>query len=147
MKKFRFRLKSLEELRSAEVDAARQAMLAAQEELRRAEQRLVTLRESIEKSYGEIARMRSERADAAMVLSIEAYCSLLRQQEQRQQMEVQRLSRRFSELRDELAERHKDKRVLEKYRERLKEEHGLQMALHMQNELDETASKVHLRAG
>ena len=51
------------------------------------------------------------------------------------------------DVRDELAERHKDKRVLEKYRERLKDEHNLQMSLHMQNELDETASKVHMRAG
>jgi len=145
MRKFRFRLKSLENLKGMERDALRQELAVAQEELRKAEQQLLGARDALDAAYNELAELRVAQVDSTILLSLESYTGILRDQIRAHAQRVAELRHSIEEARERLAEKHKEKRVLEKYREQKYTQHSRHVEREEQKELDEVAKNLHHR--
>jgi flagellar protein FliJ len=144
MKKFRFRLQTLEDLKGMELDGLRQQLAERQTAVRAAEQKLLATRDALNDSYTELARLREAGAyNPAALLSLEAYTVLLRDQLRAQAQHVMQLRREMEAARQALLAKHKEKKVLEKYRERQYEKYSQTTLGEQQKELDETASNVY----
>ena len=142
MRTFKFRLKGLEDLRGAELDALRQEYAAAQAELRRLEDGLLTLRATLDDTYNEIMELRRTRTDPVILLSLEGYTMMLRRRIRQLTGEIATQRQEMAETRERLIGKHKEKKVLEKYRERKFDEYSQYIERELQKELDEAASHV-----
>jgi len=145
MRKFNFRLGSLENIKAQELDEMRLKLAEVQGELRRAERDLLNTREALAATYEELADLRQRRTEPLLLLSLESYTSVLRGQQAAQAERVAKQKRELAEARERLAEKHKEKKVLEKYRERQFAKHAAQAQREEQLELDETAKNLHAR--
>jgi flagellar protein FliJ len=144
MRKFRFRLQSLENIKGLELDALRQQLAKKQAAVRSAEQTLLAIRDALNEAYNELARMRAGgRPDATLLLSLESYTMLLRDQLRAQAQRVMQLRREMEEARGMLLAKHKEKKVLEKYHERQLAKYSLNVEREEQKQLDETASNAY----
>lgn len=143
MRKFRFRLQNLENIRGMELDALRQAMANAQAGLRRAEEELLDARAALDSTYNEVAQLRLERADPMLLLSLESYTGVMRDQVLACAQQVARRKAELREARERLVAKHKEKKVLEKYRERQHLKYSQYVERETQKELDETAKSSH----
>jgi|GEM_PF-5841366 len=114
MRKFRFRLQGLEDIKGMEFDALRQAFAAAREELKRAEGDLLNARAAQDATYRELANERTAQADPLILLSLESYGVLLRDQVRALTQKVAQQRRELQEAQDRLAAKHKEKKALEK---------------------------------
>lgn len=142
MRKFRFRLQSLENIRGMELDALRQALASAQADLRRAEQELHDARAALDNTYNEVAQMRLKQADSMLLLGLESYAGVMRDQVLACAQQVARRKQELHEARQRLVAKHKEKKVLEKFRERQHLKHSLYFAREEQKEIDETAKHM-----
>lgn len=126
-----------------ELDALRQAMASAQAGLRRAEEELLDARAALDTSYNEVAQLRLERADPMLLLSLESYTSVMRDQVLACSQQVARRKAELHAARERLVAKHKEKKVLEKYRERQHLRYSQYVERETQKELDETAKNSH----
>lgn len=140
MRKFAFRLQGLENIKGLELDSLCQELAAAQAELRRAEEDLLTAREALNSAYNELADLRTKRAEPMILLSLESYTGVLRDQQAACGERVARLTCNLRDARERLAEKRKEKKVLEKYRERQFTKYSQYVQRESQKELDETAT-------
>jgi len=144
MRKFRFRLQSLENIKGLELDTLRQQLAKKQAAVRSAEQSLLAIRDALNDAYNELAKLRSEgRTDSTLLLSLESYTVLLRDQLRAQAQRVMQLRREMEEARGLLLTKHREKKVLEKYRERQLAKYSLNVEREEQKQLDETASNAY----
>jgi flagellar export protein FliJ len=143
MRKFRFRLQNLENIRGMELDALRQAMANAQAGLRRAEEELLDARAALDSTYNEVAQLRLERADPMLLLSLESYTGVMRDQVLACAQQVARRKAELRAARERLVAKHKEKKVLEKFRERQHLKYSQYVERETQKELDETAKSSH----
>ena len=142
MRKFRFRLQGLTNLKGAELDALRQEHANAQAELRRSEEELLNTRAALDATYSELMDLRIKQADPTILLSLESYSIVLREQILALQQRVARQRQDLAEAHERLVAKHKEKKVLEKYRERKFTEYSQNVERELQKELDEAASHV-----
>lgn len=142
MRKFRFRLQGLESIRGMELDALRQAYAAAQAELRQAEENALDARQALENAYVELAALRLSNADAMLLLSLESYALVMRDQVLACAQQVARRRLELREARERLVAKHREKKVLEKYRERQHQKYSRYVERESQKELDEAAKNV-----
>ncbi len=145
MKKFKFRLEKLENIKGLEVDGLRQELAEAQAKLRALEQELINFRDSLDNTYTELMGLRSTQTDPIFLLSLESYAGILRDQITKSMQLIATGRQELAERRDKLIEKHKEKKVLEKYRERQERKHSLTVDRLSQSELDEAAQNVHQR--
>jgi len=145
MRKFKYRLQGLEDIKGMELDALRQAYAAAQRELRRCEQELLNLRAALDYTYSELMELRIAQADPLILLSLESYAAALREQIRAVSQRIADQRASLQEARDKLAQKRKEKKVLEKYRERKLADYRQYVERETQKELDETAASIHLR--
>jgi len=145
MRKFKYRLQGLEDIKGMELDALRQAYAAAQRELRRSEQELLNLRAALDYTYSELMELRIAQADPLILLSLESYAAALREQIRAVSQRIADQRASLQEARDKLAQKRKEKKVLEKYRERKLADYRQYVERETQKELDETAASIHLR--
>ena len=139
MKKFQFRLQSLENIKGMELETLQQHYAAAQAELRRSEQELVDTQDALEEIYNELADLRRHRADAMILLSQESYAGLLRKQITAISERISKQKKDLAKARELLAEKHKEKKVLEKFHERQSAQYMDYVDRETQKELDEIA--------
>jgi flagellar export protein FliJ len=142
VRKFRFRLQGLESIRGMELDALRQAYAAAQAELRQAEENALDARQALENAYVELAALRLSNADAMLLLSLESYALVMRDQVLACAQQVARRRLELREARERLVAKHREKKVLEKYRERQHQKYSRYVERESQKELDEAAKNV-----
>jgi flagellar FliJ protein len=142
MRKFRFRLQGLANLKGAELDALRQEHAAAQAELRQTEGKLLATRAALDATYNELMELRLGQADPTILLSLESYCLVLRDQALALQQRVARQRHELAEAHERLVAKHREKKVLEKYRERKFTEYSQNVQRELQKEIDEAASHV-----
>ena len=114
MRKFKFRLQGLEDIKGMEVDALRQAFAAAREELKRSEGNLLNARAAQDSTYHELAIERTAQADPLILLSLESYGVLLRDQVRALTQKVAQQRRELQAAQDRLAAKYKEKKALEK---------------------------------
>jgi len=145
MRKFKYRLQGLENIKGMELDALRQAFASAREELRRSEQELLSLRAALDNTYSELMELRIAQADPLILLSLESYAATLREQIRAVAQRIADQRAALQEARENLALKRKEKKVLEKYRERKLTEYWRYVEREMQKELDETAANIYLR--
>ncbi len=143
MRKFHFRLQQLENIRGMELDALRQALANAQAELRRAEEELLDSRAALDNAYNEVGQLRLSHADPMLLLSLESYAGIMRDQVLACAQSVARRKAELREARERLVAKHKEKKLLEKYRERQHLSYSLYTERETQKELDETAKNAH----
>jgi flagellar export protein FliJ len=144
MRKFRFRLQSLENIKGLELDALKQTLAAAQAAVRKAEEALLATRDALNDAYNELAALRhAGRTDSTILLSLESYAGLLRDQLRAQAQRVVTLRREMESARAQLVAKHQEKKVLEKYHERQYERYSHKVETENQKDLDETASNVY----
>lgn len=145
MRKFKYRLQGLENIKGMELDALRQAFASAREELRRSEQELLSLRAALDNTYSELMELRIAQTDPLILLSLESYAATLREQIRAVAQRIADQRAALQEARENLALKRKEKKVLEKYRERKLTEYWRYVEREMQKELDETAANIYLR--
>ena len=145
MKKFKYRLEKLENIKGLEVDGLRQELAEAQAQLRKLEQELINFRASLDDTYTELMGLRITQTDPLFLLSLESYASILRDQITKSMQLIATGRQELSERRDKLVKKHKEKKVLEKYRERQELKHSQTNDRLNQSELDEAAQNVHQR--
>jgi flagellar FliJ protein len=143
VKRFRFRLASYENIKRLQVDELRQALAQRQAALRAAEDKLLELRAGLDDCYGAIAQERQSRPDPAVLASLEAYSVLLRGKMQAQALQIMELRRELDLAQRRLIVRHREKKVLEKLRERQHAEYSQNEQREEQKELDEAARHAH----
>jgi len=142
MRKFQFRLQSLENIKGMELDILRQELATAQAELRRAEEELINAREALNATYNELAELRAHQTEPMILLSLESYAGAMRDQVKACAQRVVQQSDGLRELRDHLSEKHKEKKVLEKHRERQFTKYSQHIERELQKELDEAAKNA-----
>jgi len=143
MRKFKYRLAGLENIKGMELDALRQELANAQEELRRSQEEVLDLRHALDTTYNELAEMRRGTVDSLILLSLESYTGVLRDQIRAVKQRIADQRAALSEAQERLAEKHKEKKVLEKYRERKEAEYRQYVEREQQKELDETAANIY----
>lgn len=143
MKRFRFRLASYENIKRLQVDELRQALAQRQAQLRAAEDALLELRAALDDCYNGMAQERMAQPDPAVLASLEGYAGLLRQRMQAQAQRILELRRELELAQRRLIARHREKKVLEKLRERQHAEYSLKQQRETQQELDEAARHAH----
>jgi len=146
MRKFKNRLEELEKIKGLELDALRQAYAAAREDLRRSEHELLNLRAALDLTYTELMELRMTQTDPLILLSLESYAAMLREQIRAVSQRVVDKREALREARENLTQKRKEKKVLEKYRERKLGEYRQALERELQKELDETASNLHIRS-
>jgi flagellar FliJ protein len=142
VRKFRFRLKGLEDLKGAELDALRLEFAAAQAELKRLEGGLLTARATLEETYNEIMKLRCSRTDPLILICLESYTGVLRERIRQLRKDLTAQRQETAETRERLVGKHKEKKVLEIYRERKFDEYSKYLERELQKELDEAASHL-----
>ena len=147
MRKFKFRLQGLEDIKGMEFDALRQAFAAAREELKRSEGNLLNARAAQDSTYHELAIERTAQADPLILLSLESYGVLLRDQVRALTQKVAQQRRELQAAQDRLAAKYKEKKALEKFHERKSAEYNQYVERELQKELDETAQNMHQAGG
>lgn len=145
MRKFKYRLEGLENIKGMELDALRQALATAQEKLRRSEEELINLRAALDNTYNELGELRIAQADPLILISLESYTGVLREQIRAVAQRISDQRNALREAQQHLAEKRKEKKVLEKYRERKLAEYNQYAEKELQKELDETAGNIHQR--
>ncbi len=140
MRKFKFRLQGLENIREMELDTLRQEYAQQQAELRRREQELLSTRDTLNATYTEFIRQKQHNTDPSQLLSLESYSLVLRDQLTACQAGVARQRQELSRARERLTSKHKEKKVLEKFHERQFTKYSQYIEREQQKELDETAS-------
>ena len=145
MRKFKYRLQGLENIKGMELDALRQALATAQEKLRRSEEELINLRAALDTTYNELTELRIAQTDPLILISLESYTGVLREQIRAVAQRVTDQREALREAQQHLAEKRKEKKVLEKYRERKLAEYNQYAEKELQKELDETAGNIHQR--
>jgi len=143
MRKFRFRLKTLENLRGMELDSLRQQLAQAQEGLRIAEQALLDAREALNNAYDELMQLRLAQADPTILLSLERYAMIMRDQAVACAQNVARRRQELREARERLTAKRREKKVLEKVRERQFAKYSQYVARQTQKEIDEAAQSTY----
>lgn len=143
MRKFRFRLQGLENIRGMELDQLRLALAEAQGQLRQAEGELLEARAALDNAYGELIRLRLEQADPVILISLESYAQVMRDQVMACAQNVARRKQALHEARERLTVKHREKKVLEKFRERQFLRYSLETERETQKGLDETAKNVY----
>lgn len=143
MRKFKFRLQGLENIRGMELDSMRQEYTLQQEELRNSEQELLHTRDGLNAAYNELAELRCQGMEPMIVLSLESYTQVLKSQLNACHKRVAGQRQALAAARERLTEKHKEKKVLEKFRERQHSRHSQYVERELQKELDETASNAH----
>jgi len=143
MKKFKFRLEALENIKGMELDALRQAFAAAQAELWKTEGELIVARDTLDATYNELAELRIAQAEPLILLSLESYTGVLREQIRGLRQRITEQRQQLKEAQERVAEKHKEKKVLEKYRERKFIEYNANLEREIQQELDEIAQNMH----
>jgi flagellar export protein FliJ len=142
MRKFKFRLQGLENIKEMELDSLRQEYAQQQNELRRREQELLNARDNLNSTYTEFIRHKLNNTDPAMLLSLESYTLVLRDQLSACQTGVARQRQELANARERLTSKHKEKKVLEKFHERQFTKYSQYVDRELQKELDETASNA-----
>jgi flagellar FliJ protein len=142
VKSFRFRLASVENVRQLELDDLRQQLAQRQAAVRSAEDRLLSLRGALDETYVALAQERIRQPDPAVLMSLESYSMLLRTQMQQQTLKILDLRREMELAQRRLVAKHREKKVLEKLRERQHAEYSQTQQREEQKELDEAASHV-----
>jgi flagellar FliJ protein len=143
MKRFRFRLASLENIRRMQVDELRQVLAKQQAALRKAEDELLSQRAALDDTYNGIAQERTNNPDTAVLASFEAYAGMLRKGMQMQAYRVLELRRELDLAQRRLIEKYREQKVLGKLRERQHAQHSLKLERDTQHELDEAARYAH----
>jgi flagellar protein FliJ len=143
MRKFQFRLQGLENIKGMELDSLRQEYAQQQAELRRREQELLSARDSLNSTYVEFIKHKLNHTDPVMMLSLESYTLVLRDQLTACQAGVARQRQELSQARERLTNKHKEKKVLEKVHERQFTKYSQYVERELQKELDETASNAY----
>lgn len=146
MRRFRFSYEKLAAVRGTELDLARQETAGAEQGLRRAQEKLASARDTLEQTYEELARLRRLQADPLFLLSMEGYAGLLREGVRTGSVEVLQQSQVLDEARLRLTQKHREKKLLEKVRERQHSEYSLYAQREEQKELDEAAKNAHARS-
>jgi flagellar export protein FliJ len=145
VKKFRFKLARLETVRGLELDGLKLLVSQAEQAHQQALGELEAARAALEQSYDDLSRQRGAGLAAELLLSLESYSALLREQIK---LAAERVIQREAELRaarEKLTAKHQEKRALEKLRERDRQMYSLSQQREEQGELDETAKNVHAR--
>ena len=142
MRKFKFRLQGLENIKEMELDTLRQEYAQQQAELRRREQELLATRDTLNAAYAEFIKRKLHHTDPADLLSLESYSLVLRDQLSACQAGVARQRQELSQARERLTSKHKEKKVLEKFHERQFTKYSQYIERELQKELDETASNA-----
>jgi len=145
MKKFRFKLQRLEDVKETELDRLRMETAAAERALSQAQQDLAASRHTLEQTYDELSRLRQRQSDPLILLSLESYTAILRDSIRRCSQAVLERSKELAESRQRLTDKHQEKKLLEKVRERKFSEYSLYLERENQKELDETAKNAHNR--
>lgn len=145
MKKFRFKLARLEEVKETELDRLRMETAGAERALSQAQQDLASARLVLEQTYDELSRLRQKQSDPLILLSLESYTSILRESIRKCSQAVLERSRELSDARERLTGKHREKKLIEKVRERKFTEYSLYLDRETQKELDETAKNAHNR--
>lgn len=145
MKKFKFRLEKLENIKGLEVDGLRQELAEAQAQLRKFEHDLIDFRESLDNTYTELIGLRMTQTDPLFLLCLESYAGIVREQISKSTQLIATQRQELAQRRDKLVEKHKEKRILEKNRERQQQKHSQTVERLTQNELDEVAQNAHQR--
>ena len=140
MKKFQFRLVSLENIKGLQLDELRQALAQRQAAVRAAEDRLLALRAALDETYLALAQERFAQPDMSVLMSLEGYAGVLRNQIQLQAQRVLDQRREMELAQRRLVAKHREKKVLEKLRERQHAEYSQTEQREYQKELDEAAS-------
>jgi flagellar FliJ protein len=140
MKAFRFRFASVENIKRLQLDELRQALAQRQAAVRAAEDRLLSLRTALDETYVALGQERQRRPDPAVLMSLESYSELLRGQIQLQARRVLELRHELEQAQRRLVAKHREKKVLEKLRERQHAEYSQMEQREDQKELDEAAS-------
>ncbi|MCH7472492.1 hypothetical protein IIA79_06020 [bacterium] len=143
MQRFSFRLEKLESVRGMELDAMRQAMAEAEQRLRQAEEELLMSRNTLELAYDELMKLRLCNADPVVLLSLETYACKRHEHAEGCLRRVDEQGQALLQARDRLTGKHKEKRVLEKYRARQFTEYSRLAGRQDQRELDEAAKNAH----
>jgi flagellar FliJ protein len=143
MRKFRFWLQGLENIRGMELDQLRLALAEAQAQLRQAEEALLAARQALDDAYNELMQLRTSQAGAAILLGLESYAQVMREQVMACAQNVARRKQELREARERLAVKHREKKVLEKFRERQFAKYSLESERETQKGLDETAQNVY----
>ena len=143
MRRFKFRLATLESLKGMELDQLKQQLAAAHAELRKAEQAWLSTRDALNEAYNELAAVRTKRTDSVILLSLESYTVLLRQQLTARATAVAQQKKALAEAQARLSAKHKEKKVLEKYRERQLAKYSQYVERETQKDLDEAAKNAH----
>jgi len=126
-----------------ELDALRQAFAAAQAELWKTEGELIVARDTLDATYNELAELRIAQAEPLILLSLESYTGVLREQIRGLRQRITEQRQQLKEAQERVAEKHKEKKVLEKYRERKFIEYNANLEREIQQELDEIAQNMH----
>ena len=143
MRRFKFRLEALENIKGMELDALRQAFAVARAELARTEGKLIVARDTLDATYNELAELRIAQVEPLILLSLESYTGVLREQIRSLRQKIADQRRQLREAQEKLAAKHKEKKVLEKYRERRLAEYNVDLEREIQQELDEIAQTMH----
>lgn len=143
MRKFRFRLEGLESIKGMELDVLRQTFAAAQAGLLRTESELIVARDTLNATYNELMELRMTQTDPVILLSLESYTGVLREQIRSLRQQIAGQRRQLREAQQKVAEKHREKKVLEKYRDRKFDEYNQSAGRELQQELDETAQNMH----
>ena len=142
MRKFKFRLQGLENIKGMELDTLRQEYAQQQAELRKREQELLSTRDNLNSTYAEFIKHKLGQADPVMLLSLESYTMVLRDQLSACQAGVAKQRQELASARERLTSKHKEKKVLEKFHERQFTKYSQYVDRELQKELDETASNA-----
>lgn len=143
MREFKFRLKGLEDIKGMEFDALRQAFAAARKELRLTEGELLEARAALDAAYDELARERLAQADPLLLLSLEGYAVLLRDQVRALTHKAAQQRRQLRDAQERLAQKYKEKKALEKFHQRRLTEYSQYVERELQKELDEIGQNMH----
>ena len=143
MKKFQYRLAKLENIKGLEVDGLRLELAEAQAVLSKFEQELINYRESLDNTYTELIGLRMTKTDPLFLLCLESYAGIVREQITKSTQMIATQRQELAGRRDKLVEKHKEKKILEKYRERQAAKHSQTVERLAQNELDEVAQNAH----
>lgn len=145
MRKFRFKLGRLEQVKGLELDGLRLALSVAEQAHKQAVDELEEARAALESSYDELARQRAEGVSGAMLQSLESYSMLMREQIRQAAERVIQREAELREARERLSAKLQEKKALEKMREREFKLYSLELERHEQSEFDETAKHAHER--
>jgi flagellar FliJ protein len=145
---FKFRLEPVVSLKKKVEDERKMALAVAKKDLRQRETRLINLCERKQECQNMMgAAMDRGNLDISQKLIYYAYIERLADEIASHTTAVERSKEDVETKRDLLLESSREKKALEKLRERLRERHLAEARKCEQKSLDETAAKLHRRKG